>query len=371
MRVICLLRPKGTVVHPALLSLGWDEQWTELHAATVPASAHSDLIGRVARVDRGAVDVLTSRGDGDEPSIVRAAARADLGVAVGDWVTASLEDASAGTPAMVSAVLPRRTAIQRALASGRSEAHVLVANVDLVVVTVPTVPEPRLGMVERLVALAWESGATPVVVVTKADLVPDPEGIAADVAATAPGVEVVFVDAVTAGGLDPLSALLTPGRTACLLGRSGAGKSTLTNKLLGHRHLEVADIRRDGKGRHTTTHRELLVLPGGAVLIDTPGLRGAGLWVGDDGLDRTFADVDALIEQCRFGDCAHETEPGCAVRAAVDDGTLPTRRFESWRKLQREAAWMARRNDARLRSEQRRAWKLVQGEVRRSGRIRP
>jgi ribosome biogenesis GTPase / thiamine phosphate phosphatase len=221
------------------------------------------------------------------------------------------------------------------------------------------------------VALAWDSGAQPVVVLTKADLTDETDAIAADLREAAPGVDVVAVSAVEADGLAPLTPYLETGRTLCLLGKSGAGKSTLANALLGEEVLATGDIRSDGKGRHTTTHRELLVLSRGGLLLDTPGLRGAGLWVSADGLDRTFTDVEELVADCRFGDCGHDTEPGCAVRAAVDDGRLSQRRLDSWRKLQREAAWMERRTDARLRSEQRRAWRIVHKEVRRSGRIRP
>jgi ribosome biogenesis GTPase len=156
------------------------------------------------------------------------------------------------------------------------------------------------------------------------------------------------------------------------LGSSGAGKSTLANHLAGEGLLATAAVRDgDRRGRHTTTHRELVVLPSGGVLLDTPGLRGAGLWVGDEGLDRAFSDVEELVQLCRFADCAHETEPGCAVLAAVDEGQLTQRRLDSWRKLQREARWMASRSDSRLKAEQRRQWKIVTMEYRRSQRVRP
>jgi ribosome biogenesis GTPase len=184
-------------------------------------------------------------------------------------------------------------------------------------------------------------------------------------------VDVVAVSVKTDSGLSALTPYLLNGQTLCVLGRSGAGKSSLVNALAGVDVLETADIRRDGKGRHTTTHRELQVLPGGAVIVDTPGLRSAGLWVTEEGLDRAFSDIDELASACRFTDCLHTQEPGCAVLAAVEDGRLPQRRLDSWHKLQREARWMAMRSDARLRAEARRTWVITHKEVRRSGRIRP
>jgi ribosome biogenesis GTPase len=350
-------------VHAALASLGWDDALTAAHE---PLS-HTHLAGRVSRVDRGAVDVLLEEPDGE---LIACRARwrsTDPAPAVGDWV--ALADDTGGP--VVDVIHPRRTAISRAVASGRSEAQVLAANVDLVLVTVSAVPEPKPGLVERLVALAWDSGATPLVVVTKADLTPETEAIVADLAEAAPGVDVIAVSALADEGMATIAPYLLPGRTLCLVGKSGAGKSTLANALLGREQLATGDVRRDGKGRHTTTHRELVVLPGGGVLLDTPGLRGAGLWVGDEGLDQAFADVEELVELCRFADCVHETEPGCAVLAAVDDGRLPQRRLDSWRKLQREARWMASRSDSRLKAEQRRQWKIVTMEYRRSQRVRP
>jgi ribosome biogenesis GTPase len=256
--------------------------------------------------------------------------------------------------------------------SGKDQrAQPLVANIDVVLIVVPSIPQPRLGMVERLVALAWDSGASPVVVVTKADLCADPEYAAAQVAQAAPGCGVVLVSAVTGEGVTEIAGYDQPGASLCLIGRSGAGKSTLANALLGYQQMSVMDVRRDGKGRHTTTHRELMPLPGGGVLIDTPGLRGVGMWIADEGVAQTFPEIESLVDQCRITDCRHLTEPDCAVLAAVDDGSLPQRRLDSWRKLGREAEWIAARHDVRLQRERSRAWRQVHREVRRSGRIRP
>lgn len=330
------------------------------------SAPHTQLSGRVARVDRGAVDVLITAGDAF--ATVRATPSThELGPVVGDWVALSQLDADW----RVDAVLPRRTVIERSAASGRSVAQVLAANIDVVFVAMPVTPEPKLALVERMIALAWDSGATPVIVVTKSDLSEEVDAIVADIADAAPGVDVVSVNVLSPDGLSSLSPYLLQGRTVCVLGRSGAGKSSLVNALLGEEVLDTADVRRDGKGRHTTTHRELHILPGGAAIVDTPGLRGAGLFVSDEGLDLAFADIEELVGSCRFNDCSHTQEPGCAVLQAVEDGELPQRRLDSWRKLQREARWMAVRSDARLRAEVRRAWVITHKEVRRSGRIRP
>ena len=319
----------------------------------------------VSRVDRSEVDALVP----DEGfQFVRVALRAhDPALVVGDWISIVDDDGQW----RIGERLPRRTTIERADASGRSESQVMAANIDVVLVAMPVIPEPKLALVERLVALAWDSGATPVVVVTKADLSPDTQAIVADLAEAAPGVDVVAVTVVGNDGLDALSPYLTSGQTVCVVGRSGAGKSSLVNALMGMEVLATAETRKDGKGRHTTTHRELHVLPSGAMVVDTPGLRGAGLWVTGDALERTFSDIEELVTDCRFTDCAHEHEPGCAVLEAVADGRLPQRRLDSWHKLQREARWLAMRSDARLRAEARRAWVITHKEVRRSGRIRP
>jgi ribosome biogenesis GTPase len=169
--------------------------------------------------------------------------------------------------------------------------------------------------------------------------------------------------------MDAIVGYDVPGSTLCLVGRSGAGKSTLANALLGADRMAVSEVRGDGKGRHTTTHRELMILPGGGVLVDTPGLRGVGMWIAEDGMEKTFPEIEALIEQCRFNDCGHESEPGCAVQAAIAGGEIPQRRLDSWRKLGREIAWMESRHDARQRQEQARLWKIRARESR--GRTRP
>jgi len=240
-----------------------------------------------------------------------------------------------------------------------------------VLVTVSLAVEPDLGRLERMLTLAWESGAQPVVVLTKSDLVADAEYVAADVAAAAPGAAVLVVSAVTGAGMGALRERAAPGRTLALLGQSGAGKSTLVNALAGADLQRVDEVGARRKGRHTTVRRELVVLPGGALLLDTPGLRGVALVSVDEALERAFPEIEELATGCRFTDCVHDHEPGCAVTGAVASGDLPVRRLESWRKLRREAAWMARRSDARLMAEERRRWGAVSRSVRRSGVVRP
>ncbi|MCX4528748.1 MULTISPECIES: ribosome small subunit-dependent GTPase A [unclassified Streptomyces] len=355
---------------PALAPFGWDEAW---EAEFAPYTEQGLVPGRVVRVDRGQCDVMTADG------IVRADTAFVTPhdplrvICTGDW--AAVE--AVGNPRYVKTYLPRRTAFVRSTSSQRSEGQILAANVDHAIIAVSLAVELDLGRIERFLALAWESGAQPLVVLTKADLVPDPVTLAhlvQDVETTAPGVDVLTVSSHTGEGTDVLAAVVAGG-TSVLLGISGAGKSTLANALLG---AEVMDVRAtrdvDGKGRHTTTTRNLLALPGGGVLIDTPGLRGVGLWDAEAGVGQVFSEIEEYAARCRFHDCAHEAEPGCAVLAAVDSGALPERRLESYRKLLRENQRIVAKTDARLRSEIRRDWRLKSAEGRanyaakRSGR---
>ncbi|MFE0513105.1 ribosome small subunit-dependent GTPase A [Streptomyces sp. NPDC058964] len=343
----------SSTVFSALAPYGWDEAWADQFA---PYDSEGLLPGRVVRVDRGQCDVVTADG----------VVRADTAfvtphdprrvVCTGDWVAVE----PGGHPRYVRTCLPRRTAFVRSTSSKRSEGQILAANVDHAIVAVSLATELDLGRVERFLALAWESGAQPLVVLTKADLVPDPVALSylvQDVETAAPGVPVLTVSALHGEGLDVLVALVSGG-TSVLLGQSGAGKSTLANALVGEDVMDVQATRdMDGKGRHTTTTRNLLALPGGGVLIDTPGLRGVGLWDAGSGVGQVFSEIEELAQRCRFHDCAHDSEPGCAVLAAVDSGELPVRRLESYRKLTRENQWIVAKTDARLRAELRRDWK--------------
>ena len=304
-------------------------------------------LARVVRVDRGRLTVLTEQGEHRVRPIVRPEDAEGLGApAVGDWVAVQGERAVA--------VLPRRTAFTRTVAGRTSAAQVLAANVDLVLVVEALAGAPRIRRVERYLAVAWGSGATPVVVLTKADLCDDVAAAIEEVAENAPAVEVLAVSALTGFGVGPLRDLLAGGRTGALVGPSGSGKSSLVNALAGRTVAETAEVRdSDGRGRHTTTARQLHVLPGGGALVDTPGLRELALYDDADGVDTTFADIAQLAARCRFRDCAHRTEPGCAVAAAIGDGGLDPARYTAWRKLQAEAHRQLLRVDARARAEER------------------
>ncbi|MFE2430594.1 ribosome small subunit-dependent GTPase A [Streptomyces sp. NPDC059373] len=341
----------GSAPQLPLAGYGWDEE----RDAEFTSHADEGLVpGRVVRVDRGLCDVVTAAGTLRADTALVTPRDPLRIVCTGDWAAIDLSPAAG--PA-VRALLPRRTTFVRSTSSKRSEGQVLAANVDHAVIAVSLAAELDLGRLERFLSLAWTSGAQPLVVLTKADLVEDTAYLLADAEGAAPGVQVIVVSAVTGEGLDVLGAVLA-GTTSVLLGSSGAGKSTLTNAVLGREAQEVQAIRdSDGKGRHTTTTRDLHLLPGGGVLIDTPGLRGVGLWNADSGLTQAFADIEELATECRFHDCSHNAEPGCAVLAALEEGSLTHRRMDSYRKLLRENAWIASRTDHRMRAEMRRQWK--------------
>jgi ribosome biogenesis GTPase len=254
----------------------------------------------------------------------------------------------------------------RSSAGRTSESQTLAANVDLAFVVSSLGPELEPRRIERYLVTIWESGAAPEIVLTKADRLDDPWPLVASVEAVAIGVPVHVVSAVTGQGCDALRARIGPGATAVLVGSSGVGKSTLVNRYVGRELLATKETRADDdEGQHTTTHRELVELPGGGMIIDTPGIRELQLWDGG-GLDEAFADVEQLAAACRFNDCSHSTEPGCAVRSALASGALARERYASWQKLQRELRSIAVRADARLRSEEKRKWQ----QRARAGRSR-
>ncbi|HEY9764271.1 MAG TPA: ribosome small subunit-dependent GTPase A, partial [Trichocoleus sp.] len=252
--------------------------------------------------------------------------------AVGDWVVVRLHDGA--SHATIHQVLPRQSQFVRKAAGARTEAQVVAANVDTVFLVSGLDRDFNLRRIERSLVLAWESGANPVIVLNKADGCGDLEGVVETVTDIAPGVSVIPISALTGHGVEALATYLQSGQTVALIGSSGVGKSTLTNFLLGTTVQATQAVRADDqRGRHTTTSRHLLRLPSGALLIDTPGMRELQLWSGSDGLEATFSDIDALAEQCRFRDCQHGQEPGCAVQAAIASGELDFSRLSSYQKL--------------------------------------
>jgi ribosome biogenesis GTPase / thiamine phosphate phosphatase len=326
-----------------LASLGWrPELATELPPGCEP--------GRVTASHRAAFDVACASGVVRSRLPGRLAHYDALDVAVGDWV--GLSDG------LIRGVLPRRSALVRSAAGRTSDSQTLAANIDVAFVVSSLGPELEPRRLERYLVTIWESGASPEIVLTKADRLEDPWPLVAAVEAVALGVPVWVVSALTGDGVDAVRARVGAGQTAVLIGSSGVGKSTLVNAWLGVEVMATAETRADDdEGRHTTTTRQLLELPGGGVVIDTPGIRELQLWdAGSEALEETFADVEELAAECRFNDCAHGTEPGCAVRSALADGTLAHERYASWQKLQRELRSIAVRADARLRREEKRKW---------------
>ncbi|HEX3048170.1 MAG TPA: ribosome small subunit-dependent GTPase A [Bacillota bacterium] len=278
--------------------------------------------------------------------------------AVGDWVALSIRpEEKRGT---IQAILPRRSLFSRKAAGQETIRQVMAANFDSVFVMTSLNRDFNQRRLERYLVLAWESGASPVVVLSKADLCADVEEKVALASSAAPGVPIHVISATQGVGLEPLYPYLGTGKTIAILGSSGVGKSTLSNALAGQKLLEVQTIREDDdRGRHTTTHRQLVLLPQGGMVIDTPGLRELSLWNGDEGLDNVFTEIEALARQCRFSDCNHQDEPGCAVKAAISEGSLEPKRYESYLKLRKEMVYMESKQNQRIRIEQKRRMKEI------------
>jgi len=336
----------------SLEALGWDADW----GSKFEQLEGDNLVpARVAAQHRGAYVVWSAAGE------VRARAAGKLFYAhevgaplpaVGDWVALAQPNGGAAT---ISGILLRRSAFTRKETGRGSVEQVLAANVDAAFLLAGLDDDFSLRRLERYIATAWDSGAEPVVVLTKTDLCPDVGEAVLAVESVAIAIPVYPVSNLTGDGIDALAAHLQPGRTAVLLGSSGVGKSSLLNRLAGTELMRTSALADDGTGRHTTTHRELVRLAGGALIIDTPGLRELQFWEGD--LSAAFEDIEALALECRFRDCAHLREPGCAVLGAVDEGRLELGRLRSWRKFQRELESVAARTDKRLRIARKRRWK--------------
>ena len=329
-----------------LEELGWDAFFAE---AFEPYEKDNLIPARVSARHHGPCELFTELGPmGGLPSGKLSDEELP---AVGDWV--AVRPVPGEKKAVIEAVLPRRTSFTRKEAWQRTVAQVVAANVDTVFIVTAFGFDLNPRRLERYLTAAWDSGSNPVIVVNKSDLADDPEAELLEVEPVLMGVPVHTVSAVTGEGLEALDPYLGRGRTIALLGSSGVGKSTLVNRFAGRELLATGEIRSDGRGRHTTSHRELVPLPSGAVLLDTPGMRELQLWAGEEVLETTFGEITELAAGCRFADCSHEHEPGCEVRRALDDGTLSQDRYTSYRKLQRELRALEIRKDNRLRSEAR------------------
>jgi ribosome biogenesis GTPase len=332
-----------------LEDLGWNAFFAE---AFEPYAADNLIPARVSARHHGPCELLTENGRmGGLP----AGKLSDEELpAVGDWVAARPVEGE--RKAVIEAVLPRRTSFSRKEAFQRTVEQVVAANIDTVFVVTAFGFDLSPRRLERYLTAAWDSGSSPVIVVNKLDTADDPWAELAAVEPVAMGVPMHAVSAVTGDGMDELDAYLRVGATIVLLGSSGVGKSTLVNRIAGSELLETSETSEGGRGRHTTSHRELVPLPSGALLLDTPGMRELQLWAGEEMLDTTFSEIADLAAQCKFSDCSHKSEPGCAIRRALGDGTLAEDRWTSYTKLQREIRALEIRKDARLRSEQRKKW---------------
>lgn len=346
-----------------LHDLGWDARFQ----AHLDALADPQLVpARVASESRGHYLIFDAGGTRHAQLAGKlrheARRREDL-PAVGDWVAVRPYSSD---EALIHAVLPRRSLFARKAAGSAQQAQIVAANLDVVFLVMALNQDFNLRRLERYLVLAWESGSEPVIILTKSDLCDALEARVSEVEAIAGLAPVLVTSSLAGTGLEPVRAMIAPGRTVGLLGSSGAGKSTLTNCLLGDGRLATGAIREDdGRGRHTTTRRELLPMPGGGLILDTPGMRELGLWAAESGLEATFEDVEALASACRFRDCSHEAEPGCAVRASLEDGALDPHRLERFRKLQREQAHQALREDPSLQREQRQHHKRISKQLKR------
>lgn len=327
-----------------LQAYGWNEHW-RLMAAQIPKQDKALVPARITAQFSKQYRIITQ--EGEQTAIVtgkyeyEAGSKSDF-PAVGDWVM--VEPLQGESRAVIHHLLPRQSAVTRREAGSVPDEQIIAANMDTVFIINALNKDFNVRRIERYLIAVWESGAAPVVLLTKADLCESPEAYVAEVEAVAPGVPVHAVSSLMDQGKEQLGEYLVQGKTVAITGTSGAGKSTLLNWLSGQEMQRVQGIREeDARGRHTTTHRELFVLPGGAIMVDTPGMRELQLWDSEEGFEATFADISALAQQCRFHDCRHETEAGCAVREALQDGTLDAKRYANYKKTERELAHIARK----------------------------
>lgn len=348
----------------SLESLGWNPFFE--HQLT-PADRGTLEPARVVEEQRSGYRVMMASGEGPAEISGRLRHETDSGATwpcVGDWVLARREGDG---PAMIQRVLARRTQFSRRAAGVATREQVVAANADTVFVVQSLNRDLNLRRLERYLALIWESGAQPVVLLSKLDLCDDPVAAIAEVELTCPGAPVHAISSLTGEGLEVVRGYLGAGTTVAVVGSSGVGKSTLANALLGEERMKVQEIREDDRGKHTTTSRSLMMIPGGGLLMDTPGMRTVLLWDGGEGMKQVFGDIEEFAESCKFGDCSHETEPGCAVRTALQEGTITEERFRAYRKLQKEARYIAGKQDVAVRLAEEKKWRAIH----RANRSRP
>jgi ribosome biogenesis GTPase / thiamine phosphate phosphatase len=339
-----------------LAELGWSDDFATAFAALGDSSLEPARV----TADFGVSFIVESEHRTTDARLATALQQSGRRVAVGDWVAVQ----GLGNAARIRAVLPRRSAVRRKAPEEAADEQVLAANVDLIFIVIAVGTDFNPRRIERLLTVAYQSGAAPVLVLTKTDLEPV-SPYESEIAEIAPGVPMAAVSGLRGEGVENVRAQLARGKTAVLIGSSGVGKTTLINRLLGVDLLRTREVHRGGQGRHTTSHRQLLRVPGGGLIIDTPGLREVQLWAGEEALGQVFSDIEALARGCRFNDCRHQEEPGCAVIAALSDGRLDPSRLTNYRKLQRELRAIAVRADARLRIQELRKWKLIHRSVQR------
>lgn len=283
--------------------------------------------------------------------------------AVGDWV--AVQASPGEMRGIIKGILPRKSKFSRKAAGQVTEEQIVAANVDTVFIVNSLNDDLNLRRIERYLLLAWESGSNPVVILSKADLVTDIQAKLDQVSSVALGVPVIAVSALEGTGIEELQAYLAPGKTIALIGSSGVGKSSLVNYFTGFEKQLVQEIREsDDKGKHTTTHREMVLLPGGAILIDTPGMREIQLWTSEEGITESFPDIEEYADACKFRDCSHKNEPGCAVVSAIQEGLLKESRLVSYKKLQKELAYIDRKLDKKAQAEEKKHWKNISKEAR-------